>query len=225
MDVYLFKLDEKTPALQCEFDRATIDIIKTLPGRRWVPEASLWTVPYTLAIAERLLKEFQGRLRIEDRLCDECYLFQKKRDSRREPYEKQLRQQLQIRGYSVKTIQAYSGHVGRYLDDYDTVPKLNRQECLQKYMLALLDKKLSHAYVNQAISAIKFYEQKVLQIENAVPYVRPKKRKQASKCPCAKRSESAARRFVQSGASSAIISCLLFGLARWRSRATPDTGL
>lgn len=34
MDIYLFKLDEMTLALQFEFDRATIDIIKTLPGRR-----------------------------------------------------------------------------------------------------------------------------------------------------------------------------------------------
>ncbi|SFB25280.1 hypothetical protein SAMN05216312_1052 [Cohnella sp. OV330] len=41
MEIYLFKRDEATLGLQFEFDRATIDIIKTLPGRRWVPEASL----------------------------------------------------------------------------------------------------------------------------------------------------------------------------------------
>ncbi|WP_277565325.1 phage integrase N-terminal SAM-like domain-containing protein [Cohnella ginsengisoli] len=162
---------------------------------------------------------------MEEHLYGECYIFQKMRHSKREPYEQQLRQQLQIRGYSGKTIQAYCGHVGRYMDYCDTVPKLNRQECLKKYMLALLEKKLSHAYVNQAISAIKFYDQKVLQIENPVPYIRPKKRKQASERPCAKGSENAARCLDQSEASSAIISYLFFGLAGWRSRATPNTGL
>lgn len=126
-------------------------------------------------MAERLSKVFPDRLRLEEHLYGECYIFQKMRHSKREPYEQQLRQQLQIRGYSGKTIQAYCGHVGRYMDYCDTVPKLNRQECLKKYMLALLEKKLSHAYVNQAISAIKFYDQKVLQIENPVPYIRPKK--------------------------------------------------
>jgi integrase/recombinase XerD len=46
---------------------------------------------------------------------------------------------------------------------------------IQQYSLYLLHRKCSHAYVNQAISAIKFYFQKVLQQESSTPYIRPKK--------------------------------------------------
>ncbi|WP_261991022.1 tyrosine-type recombinase/integrase [Paenibacillus polymyxa] len=46
---------------------------------------------------------------------------------------------------------------------------------VQKYALALLEKGLSHAYVNQAISALKFYFRHVLKQPKSAAYVRPKK--------------------------------------------------
>lgn len=48
---------------------------------------------------------------------------------------------------------------------------------IQFYTLTLLNKKLSHSYVNQAISAIKFYYGKVLNQQTAPSYIRPKKEK------------------------------------------------
>ncbi|MGO4952331.1 hypothetical protein [Paenibacillus sp. DRB1-1] len=46
---------------------------------------------------------------------------------------------------------------------------------VQKYALVLLEKGLSHAYVNQAISALKFYFRHVLKQPKSSAYVRPKK--------------------------------------------------
>lgn len=46
---------------------------------------------------------------------------------------------------------------------------------VQTYTLELLKKGLSHAYVNQAISALKFHYRYVLMQPNSMGYVRPKK--------------------------------------------------
>ncbi|WP_246369901.1 tyrosine-type recombinase/integrase [Saccharibacillus deserti] len=49
------------------------------------------------------------------------------------------------------------------------------EAAVQKYALDLLEKGLSHAYVNQAISALKFYFRYVLKSPKSNGYVRPKK--------------------------------------------------
>lgn len=46
---------------------------------------------------------------------------------------------------------------------------------IQGYALFLLQQGYSHAYVNQAISALKFYFQYVLYHQETVPHIRPKK--------------------------------------------------
>jgi integrase/recombinase XerD len=46
---------------------------------------------------------------------------------------------------------------------------------VQSYSLRLLEDERSHSYVNQAISAIRFYRTRVLSIIDDVSYVRPKK--------------------------------------------------
>lgn len=48
---------------------------------------------------------------------------------------------------------------------------------IQSYSLHLFHRKCSHSYVNQALSAIKFYVQNVLLHGETVSYVRPKKEK------------------------------------------------
>ncbi|CAI6087151.1 hypothetical protein [Cohnella sp. JJ-181] len=96
MDIHLSKYDEGTLALRFDYDRDTIDLIKTLPGRRWVPEAIAWTVPYTLAMAERLLHAFPDRLNIEAGLREECYLFKTSQNARNRAHDRLLRQQLQL---------------------------------------------------------------------------------------------------------------------------------
>jgi len=54
---------------------------------------------------------------------------------------------------------------------------MGHENMIQSYSLHLLHRKCSHSYVNQALSAIKFYAQKVLLHEETVSYVRPKKEK------------------------------------------------
>jgi site-specific recombinase XerD len=86
-----------------------------------------------------------------------------------------LAQALRLRGYSMKTIKAYTGHAARFerfclerMTDAETQP-------MADYSLHMLDKGLSHAHVNQAISAIKFYKQHVYGVHDNEAYVRPRK--------------------------------------------------
>lgn len=46
---------------------------------------------------------------------------------------------------------------------------------MQSYSLYLLERNASHAYVNQAISAVSFYYKHVLMIKEMLPAIRPKK--------------------------------------------------
>lgn len=93
----------------------------------------------------------------------------------------EVREFMVRKGYSTKTIKAYLGHLLRFFDyslgkdDYKTV---------NRYLLDLLEnQKLSHTYVNQAISAIKI----LLKIYNKeleneyIQIVRPFKEKKLPK--------------------------------------------
>ncbi len=98
---------------------------------------------------------------------------------------------LKAKGYSIKTIKAYRGHVRRFLEysgvfrerilqqgfDENGLPFFERVK-VQEYALKLLDQGHSHAYVNQAISALRFLVADVLKwpTEEA-SYLRPKKEK------------------------------------------------
>ncbi|MFC4777280.1 tyrosine-type recombinase/integrase [Paenibacillus sp. GCM10023252] len=102
-------------------------------------------------------------------------------------HKKRLREQLQLRGYSQKTIKVYTGQVVRFIGYTNKLlptqshrshqsPQAQRlHNQLQTYSLHLLEQKRSHSYVNQAISAIKFYLEKVLLYRDSTPYIRPKK--------------------------------------------------
>ncbi|AVV58944.1 hypothetical protein C7121_23905 [Paenibacillus glucanolyticus] len=77
-----------------------------------------------------------------------------------------------------KTIKAYCSQVHRFHTfEQQKNNGMGHENMIQSYSLHLLHRKCSHSYVNQALSAIKFYAHKVLLHEETVSYVRPKKEK------------------------------------------------
>ncbi|UJF35506.1 tyrosine-type recombinase/integrase [Paenibacillus hexagrammi] len=126
---------------------------------------------------------------MDSQLLEECYLLQSYYISQKEnasesiflvpqwdsDHEKRLKNELLRRGYSPKTLKAYCGQVERLFHYVKEQHVIWSDQMIQNYSLYLLNKNCSHAYVNQAISAIKFYFQKVLQQQDTTPYVRPKK--------------------------------------------------
>lgn len=82
-----------------------------------------------------------------------------------------------LKGYSRRTIKTYFGHVRRYVQYAEEhVTPVGNAICIQQYLLFLLKNHYLHAYVNQAVSALKFYTIHVLGEPLAGDaYVRPKK--------------------------------------------------
>ncbi|WP_052339900.1 tyrosine-type recombinase/integrase [Gorillibacterium massiliense] len=184
MEIIVTKRDDATLGIRfgC-YDARGIEIIRTIPGRKWLPKESVWSVPFSIDNVEQLLADFKEyQFHVDDVLYGECDLFQKSFHSRtagnmiNNIFQKQLlKKELILRGYSIKTIKAYCGHVERYFR-YLYSPRNQRVGLnLQDYSLTLLNQQLSHAYVNQAISAIKFYFENVLREKETAPYIRPKK--------------------------------------------------
>lgn len=91
--------------------------------------------------------------------------------------ERKLEKQLKLRGYSFRTIKAYKGQDRRYyLYLAEQTNETNMEQALGDYSLYLLDRNCSHSYVNQAISAIKFYFRNVaLKNSPQIAFQRPKK--------------------------------------------------
>lgn len=88
----------------------------------------------------------------------------------------QLRNELMVRGYSPRTMKAYSGHVDRFFRYTASYSFTLDDHLIQAYSLYLLEQHHSHAYVNQAISAIKFFLENVYGFRDSiVTYKRPKK--------------------------------------------------
>jgi integrase/recombinase XerD len=72
-------------------------------------------------------------------------------------------QDLQLAGYSRKTVEAYSYHVKKFLDHFAKAPAVITEDEIKQYFLYLkYKKKLSGSASAQAISGIKFMFQKTL---------------------------------------------------------------
>lgn len=72
-------------------------------------------------------------------------------------------QDLELAGYSSRTVEAYSYHVKKFLDYFNKDPKLVSEDEIKQYFLYLKNKKkLSGSASAQAISGIKFMFQKTL---------------------------------------------------------------
>ncbi|MGW8956933.1 site-specific tyrosine recombinase/integron integrase [Paenibacillus sp. NPDC055715] len=193
MKINLLYRDEKTIGVRLErYGVEEREGIRSIPGRKWVPDEKIWTIPYSIAAVESLLEAYQScEFECDERLNKElpyilewldrrgaqvnAVLFSSERGEWNPDRRKELRDALVARGYSSKTIKAYISQTERFFADLQGTEVSINDAAVQKYALALLEKGLSHAYVNQAISALKFYFHHVLKQPKSAAYVRPKK--------------------------------------------------
>jgi integrase/recombinase XerD len=83
-----------------------------------------------------------------------------------------LKRELRLRGYSPRTIKVYSGHIRAFLAHIPLSAERARDEDVRSYLLHLVERKrVSRAYLNQTISAIKFLYGQVLDSPRAVARV------------------------------------------------------
>ncbi len=187
--------------IEFAYDEELVKRVKQLEKRRYLPERKVWLFPYTVSGVHQFLSYFSDLpLEIEKELQENCpdlmrYVqerMEQEQDASLDTAEGnapaklpiwnqheagKLKEALQLRGYSFKTIKAYSGQVARFLDNQLHLGiRTYEAASLQAYTLQLLNQGKSHAYVNQMLSAVKFYYTKVCQLpEETIPFVRPKK--------------------------------------------------
>ncbi|MFE9277638.1 phage integrase N-terminal SAM-like domain-containing protein [Paenibacillus glucanolyticus] len=121
---------------------------------------------------------FEGtKIHVDSMLMKECSLFKNEVNmqdhipiySWNESIKRSFVHALQLRGYSKKTIKAYCSQVHRFNAFVQQQNNgMDHEKMIQSYSLHLLHRKCSHSYVNQALSAIKFYAHKVLLHEETV---------------------------------------------------------
>ncbi|OXM82701.1 tyrosine-type recombinase/integrase [Paenibacillus rigui] len=188
MEIHLSKRNEDSLAVKLfAFNKEDVAKIRSIPGRRWNPDELVWLLPYTLKVITELLMIFKDKAVIIDpQLLEECEFLRSSDESATSdplavlpPWGAEQRQRLKdellLRGYSSKTVKAYLGQVDRFFRYIHEQGLFWSHQTISEYSLFLLNHHRSHAYVNQAISAIKFYFQKVLSQHESATYIRPKK--------------------------------------------------
>lgn len=115
-------------------------------------------MPYSEDVVKRILSIFsREEVGIDPFL--QFAEFEKKREEILSNAEKELK----LRGYSQKTRKVYLHHVGKFLQYFMKDPALLDELHIKEYVLYLIDeKRVSRSYHNQAVSAIKFLYEKIL---------------------------------------------------------------
>ena len=69
----------------------------------------------------------------------------------------QMADELRLRGFSSKTVRAYTGHMKRLAAFINKIPAELKEDEIKKYLLKLIEQGCKYSYVQQALSAVKFY--------------------------------------------------------------------
>lgn len=184
MTVLLSKRNETHLSASIPYRADWVKTIRSWEGSKWLATERVWIFPYTSIQLERFLELFADvDYRIDSALLAENHWLRDRVQARQQfawgdERKEKLVFHLTLKGYSDKTIRAYCGQVERFHKFSIQHMADNMRELVHRYAHALLSEKKSHAYVNQAISAIKFCLRHVCGVSaDNLAYVRPKKEK------------------------------------------------
>ncbi|QHT66181.1 tyrosine-type recombinase/integrase [Rhodocytophaga rosea] len=166
------------------YEPSLVSLIKTFPFPRWDKENKWWSVVSTPLVLEQLKEFCQSKK----------WSFEEKQDERRSlrkpaktiPKEhwrevpESFLSKLTLRRYSYKTIKVYKKLFREFINYYPTRPidEITEGEILTYLRYLVSERAVSGSYQNQAINAIKFYYEQVLNGNRRFYYVeRPAKEK------------------------------------------------
>ncbi|MNO70681.1 Tyrosine recombinase XerD [compost metagenome] len=192
MYIHIHRIEHDQVSVKlAEFSREGVDKLRAIGGGKWDPNGKFWRFPCTEEKLRQLAEcfpeteiTFDG-LTVSPKVTEDEQLMP--------TLERMLTSALKLKGYSLKTSKAYRGHVRRYLQNLAGYLELKgpgtlKEEELEsaiidssrakQYALRLLEQGHSPAYVNQAISALRFLAVEVFkQPSEQTKYIRPKKEK------------------------------------------------
>ncbi|MDQ0496779.1 tyrosine-type recombinase/integrase [Paenibacillus brasilensis] len=135
MKINLLYRDEKTIGVRLErYGVKEREGIRSIPGRKWVPDEKIWTIPYSIPVVESLLEAYRScEFECDEHLNKElpyirewldrrgaqanAVLSSSERGEWNPDQRKELRDSLVARGYSSKTIKAYISQTERFFAD------------------------------------------------------------------------------------------------------------
>ncbi|MCP4418442.1 MAG: tyrosine-type recombinase/integrase, partial [Chloroflexi bacterium] len=139
--------------IQFPYSPERVAAIKNVPGRRWLTQAKLWTVPHTPETIDQIRTNFLG-----DRLHISPMVEAVSADLSAVEIKSilaALDKALTMRGMSSRTRKDYHRQARRFLGKLGRDPKTAVISELRAYLVAILDSGLSVSYYNQAHAAIK----------------------------------------------------------------------
>ena len=141
--------------------------IRSVNGRWWHREEKCWSIPHT----ERAVAQLRGLFSSprQPKSCSGARAVPRSsaKGARPSPEEELFleptRQELSLRGYSRHTRKSYCHHLLRFRRHVQREPGQVDEAEIRQYLLHLIEEEgVSRAYLNQAISAIKFLHNRVL---------------------------------------------------------------
>jgi integrase/recombinase XerD len=154
--------------------------VKGIPGRRWDKDNKKWLIPDCEESINKLQELFtKEELVIAKGISDSEKAGMYDENSSNDKFLRKMKEVLNLRGYSQKTIKSYMSHARLFLECCGKNADLIGDEDINKYMLYLLEEQqTSHSYVNQAANSIKFlYNNVFKRNELAIRVIRPKSEK------------------------------------------------
>ncbi|MGO4533036.1 tyrosine-type recombinase/integrase [Paenibacillus sp. 2TAF8] len=176
--IILTKGSADTLYAQIPYNPVHIQRIRQVTGRKWESDTKRWIIPFSEVSLQEFTKHFDAQdVEISPELWVESDILRNWKLSGEYPKWKRdhLQQALKLRGYSRKTIKAYSNQIERFITNLPQLDTEISASSVQTYCLSLLERGVSHSSVNQTISAIRFYCKHVLHHPAEIQYIRPKK--------------------------------------------------
>lgn len=161
------------------YDTRRVARIRSVPGRSWDGTTGTWNVPGGPEGTTRLLGALEGEsIRVTPALLREALSGGRLRlGALSETLTAAMAEELRLRGYARRTRRTYLGHARRFLRALADHRGLPDEARIRAHLLHLLEeRKVSHSYVNQRVSALEFLYARVLDLPAAVARLpRPKR--------------------------------------------------
>lgn len=159
--IFVERLNKERILVKFGYQPELVKKIKAIKGHNWNFEGKYWTLPNNKIVIKELLKIFTNDQVFIDQtlvsIIDSNPQQIEDYDAENTRILNELDRELSIKGYSIKTRKAYSSNIRRYLQYCRLNPGEKNEVYIKKYLLQLIDNQsLSHEYVDQTISALRF---------------------------------------------------------------------
>ena len=144
MFVHVKKYSEGFLSIKLPYSMENVEKIRKVSGRKWLDSDKIWIVP-----------DNKDTISLLSRLFGIEYVFFEDFEYSKDTIML-LKNELKLRNYSLRTQKAYLGHVRRFLQFYGKSIEAIDKEDVKKYLVKLAYDEKSPAYIDQAVSALRF---------------------------------------------------------------------